>query len=393
MFSWSNGNGNGSKKHPSAQYPGRRLKREATPIEGSIRSASTSEYTRAQHLSSYIDDNTLQRSTRRVSSDDTTYDTVFQTTTGETLILRVHVPLTSSFASVCPAMSLAGVRVRHPWIDSDQRMRVVGYDPIQSEQSWKNSGLLLGTAVHNVVKHLQLNPPEILEITDPGLRKIQPPVGRESRSHSNGGYNGNNHHHNSNSPQRSRSGDAPPSYDAFANTTPAPDVPMPTVPSTFPLLQDMEREELEDKLQNETAFLAMIKRMPIYDEIQTIRTSKLEENAKLAQENLDKEDQFNELKKEVAELQQQLQEKVAAFQELEAKQNALCAPPDKMHTLRRLNRAKREAFDTSEAYADDWVEDCTLSIQEFCTEFVKMRKVHHLRAAKMEILQNSQQPL
>lgn len=319
-------------------------------------------------------------------ADDTTYDTVFQTTNGHTLILRVHVPLTSSFATFCPAMSLAGVRVRHPWIDPE-RMRVTGYDPIQSENSWNNSGLLLGAAVHNVVKHLQLNPPEILEISDQGLRSIQPPNRRSSSPKplsgaSNGRHNG--------SPYRNRSG-APPSYDAFAHRTPAPDVPMPTIPSTLSLVESMEREELDEKLENEAAFSAFIKLLPVNDEIQTISKSKLAENLKIAEENLSKESQLSELKQEVAQLQQKLQEKVTTFRVLESKQNALCAPPDTRQTLRRMNRAKKEAFDKSEEYAEEWVEDRAKSVNDFVKEFVEMRKIHHILGGKMEILQNSKQ--
>lgn len=55
MFSWSNGNG-------AKTYPGRRISRDTAE-------ASTGPtFTRAQHLKSYVEDPTLQRSTRRVSS-------------------------------------------------------------------------------------------------------------------------------------------------------------------------------------------------------------------------------------------------------------------------------------------------------------------------------------
>ena len=65
MLGW--GNYPSSKRtsgSSSSQYPGRRVH---TPVEGSIR-PSGSDYSRAQHLKSYVDDSTLQRSTRRVSA-------------------------------------------------------------------------------------------------------------------------------------------------------------------------------------------------------------------------------------------------------------------------------------------------------------------------------------
>jgi len=116
---------------------------------------------------------------RHFSLDDTIYDVVFQTTAQQNLILRVKVPLTSSFAYACPEMTLAGVKARHPWLDSFDK-RITGYEPLQSESSWKMSGLLLGKAVTAVVQHMQLNPPQILEITDKGLAAIQPNGGAAS---------------------------------------------------------------------------------------------------------------------------------------------------------------------------------------------------------------------
>lgn len=73
MFSWSNNNTTSVSRRASSTYPGRRLQQNraaasaaATPIQGSIRPPST--HTRAQHLKSFVEDPTLQRSTRRVSS-------------------------------------------------------------------------------------------------------------------------------------------------------------------------------------------------------------------------------------------------------------------------------------------------------------------------------------
>ncbi|KAL3923575.1 MAG: hypothetical protein SGILL_001576, partial [Bacillariaceae sp.] len=69
-------------------------------------------------------------------------------------------------------------------------------------------------------------------------------------------------------------------------------------------------------------------------------------------------------------------------------QNAICAPPDKAVTLKKLNKAKKEAFDQSEALAEAWVEEGG-SVDDYCKNFLESRKVHHIQAAKMEILKNS----
>ena len=64
MFSWSTPSSRGTGPQPG--YPGARTSNVvAQPIVGSIRPP---EYSRAQHIESYLNDNTLKKSTRRVSS-------------------------------------------------------------------------------------------------------------------------------------------------------------------------------------------------------------------------------------------------------------------------------------------------------------------------------------
>jgi len=401
MFSWSN-NTSTSTSRAKSTYPGRRLQQNrasaaaaATPIQGSIRPPSSSSHARAQHLTSYIEDPTLQRSTRRVSSDDTTYDTVFQTTNGDTLILRVNIPLGSSFAAFCPVMTLVGVKVRHPWIaDNSSAMRVTGYGPIRSEQAWKDSKLLLGAAVHDVVKHFQLNPPQVLEITDKGLQSIQ--TKRNGSSSSSGNRSptrtpprsGNSiYSSSSKEPQN----DAPPSYNMFAeaDSTPAPEIPMPRIPSKWDEIENLSREELDELLRDDLEFKAFVHRLKTFDEIFTIGSCRLDENVGLSKENLELETRLKALQNEVKEQHSTLKSKLGKFTTLEEKQNAICAPPDTKSTLKKLQKAKKEAFEESEELAEDWVENGAGGVDDFCKKFLAQRKVHHIRAAKIEILQNS----
>ena len=57
--------------------------------------------------------------------------------------------------------------------------------------------------------------------------------------------------------------------------------------------------------------------------------------------------------------------------------------------MKKLKRANKEAFEASEDYANEWVEDGEDSVKDFVTRFMKLRKVHHMRAAKMEIIANT----
>lgn len=334
------------------------------------------------------------------TKDDTTYDTVFQTTKGDTLILRVNIPLGSSFAAFCPVMTLVGVKVRHPWIgDNSSAMRVSGYGPIRSEQAWKESNLLLGAAVHDVVKHFQLNPPQVLEITDKGLQSIQTNGTRRNGSNSNSGNrsptrtpprSGNSIYSSS---SKDSQNDAPPSYNMFAEaeSTPAPEIPMPRIPSKYDEVENLSREELDELLNDDLEFKAFVHRLKSFDEIFTIGSSRLDENVILAKENLELETRLKVLQNEVKEQHSTLKSKLGQFTRLEEKQNAICAPPDTKSTLKKLQKAKKTAFDESEELAEDWVESGSGGVDDFCKKFLEQRKVHHMRAAKIEILRNSQQ--
>ena len=318
---------------------------------------------------------------------------MFQTTKGDTLILRVNVPLGSSFAAFCPIMTLVGVKARHPWIgDSLSSMRVTGYGPTQSEQAWKDSKLLLGAAVHDVVKHFQLNPPQVLEITDKGLQSIQnktkgapgsrTPTRTPPRS-------GNNYYTNGNSTTQK---DSPPSYDvvAEAESTPAPEITMPSIPQKYDEVENLSREDLDDLLSDDLDFRAFVHRLKVFDEIFEIGSSRLDENVVLAKENLERETKWKTVQKEVKDLHKILKCKLDHYVELEDRQNAICAPPETKSILKKLQKAKKEAFEESEELAEDWVENGQGGVDGFCKEFLQQRKIHHMRAAKIEVLQNNQ---
>lgn len=290
-------------------------------------------------------------------------------------------PLESSFCTSCPVMSLAGVRVRHPWI-SDRHSRVTGYDPIQSENVWVSSGITLGEAVHAVVKHLQLNPPEILEIMDKGLLAIQTKKQQPSSSKQKASQLKNGNPRN----ERSARADAPPSYNVFANLPEAPDIPMPAIPKSYPVLDDLSREELDRLMEDELEFLSLVHKVEAFHQIQSIRNEKLDDNVTLAKANLENESQLKAAQEEVGKLQKTLKEKVSSFQQLESKQNALCAPPDTQSVIRQLNKASQQAMDDSEALAEDWVENGG-DVAKFFKDFIAQRKVYHVREAKMERLQ------
>ena len=263
-----------------------------------------------------------------------------------------------------PQMTLVGVRATHSWLDT--RMRVVGYPQIQSDVAWLSSGILLGAAVHEVVKHFQLQPPQLLEITDAGLRRLQSNLGHCSHVQ-----------HDSKA-----SHDAPPDYESLFQLP-----EMPQIPTNFDeYLDNMSKEDMQQLLDDELDFLAFASTLPAYKKLQEIGSSVLDENVETAQANLKEEVRVKQLHDEVTKLQSSLQTKLTAFEALEAQQNKLCAPPDKKLVIKQLQKAKKQAMDESEAYADQWVEQGG-DVEEFVETFMEKRLLHHVRAAKVERLQ------
>ena len=317
-------------------------------------------------------------------ADDTTYDTVFQTTQGNTLILRVNVPLSSSM-TLCPAMTLAGVRATHNWFD--HRMRIIGYAPIQSESAWRSSSLKLGEAVLAVVNRLQLHPPAVLEITDKGLQAIQSKQQQQQQTQNNSSQYSQTNGHRRTATTSSRSTEAPPEYSTLQEAeAPIPDVNMPEVPTDFLQGMDWSREEFEVLLEDELDFLSFVNRLPVMESIQKIGSSVLEENVMLAKSNLEEEEQLKELSNQVKELRQQLKTKVEHFQSLETQQNAITAPPNVRDILRKLHKAKKQSLDQSEELAEEWA-NTGGDVDDFVQSFIQLRSIHHQRAAKMELLQ------
>jgi hypothetical protein len=263
-------------------------------------------------------------------------------------------------------MTLAGVQAHHSWVDS--RMRVTGYAPLQSETAWRESRLLLGAAVHKVVEEFQVRPPEIVRILDPNLNNIQ----RRKTSTSSSLTNSNS--------------DAPPDYAAVLHTTPA----LPPIPTQFDAeLNALDREALDVLLHDELEFQAFCNKLSTLQTLHSMSNSILEQNIQTAEQNLSHQEELLELHKHATDLQNQLKRAVHDFGELEIKQDKLCRPPDRRKLIRELNKAKREAFERSERLAEEWLENDAVHVDDFVREFLQVRRTHHERAAKLELVERT----
>ena len=308
---------------------------------------------------------------------------MFQTKSGHALILRVHLP--PGPASKPPGMTLVGVNAQHSWLDS--HMRITGYQPISSEAEWASCNLRLGSAVNAVVQHLQLNPPSVVEITDESLQRIQASIAQPQPQFQPEQQQTQHAQH----PDVSgASSEPPPDYStvlhAEEDSIEMSMMPIPTVPAVFPELESMSKEDMQGLLNDEDKFRKFVEQMSAVTTLIDLQTSIQKGNVETAEANLKQEEELTMLHAEVAALQSDLREKMETFRTLEAKQNELCAPPDRRDVIRKLTAAKKEAYGESEELASLWVDGGDGDVDQFIEKFMERRIVHHTRGAKLERL-------
>jgi hypothetical protein len=284
-------------------------------------------------------------------------------------------------------MTLAGLKARHSWLDD--RMQVVGFPPIQSDEAWRSSRLLLGAAVHQVIQQLQVNPPDIIEITDKGLRNIQPKQNGMASFDNNQRRTQPISHATLSVASRKSMSQAPrithdpPDYDA-SFSVPTPDVVQ--LPRQFDEIESLSLSRIQELLNDELEFMAFCHGLP---SVQSLRSKGQERfNAIVAKAtiHLAQKDALDALSQEVTSLRDSLKERIATFKELQCRQDALLAPPDENIALRELAVEKKQGLLESERLAEEWLEQGADQPLAFVKEFVERRKQHHLAAAKIEVM-------
>ena len=346
--------------------------------------------------------------------DDCTYDTIFQTKNSNTLLMRVHISTQVNQAKPCPApiMTLVGIQGTHPWLD--ERMMVVGYGPISSDLEFQKSKLLLAQVVNSVVQHFQLNPPENLRITDASLQRMQPgytPSAYPSSGTSNGGGGTAQGRQNGGGPSASYHPPPPKKKDVseihFSEvvTIDAADrqkiqsmkdsYVIPSVPNFIPELDTVPKSEMFELLSDTEKLLPVIQENSIVTKTEEIKNSLLSSNQLTATSNLSKEGDLYNLHREVVDLQSGLKTKVEMFQQLMTRQQELCKPLSKDKVLKKLKKASKASMNESDDIAYNWLDNTTIdtvdqaNVDAFVDEFLKKRMIHHVRAAKIERIENS----
>lgn len=379
MFSWSKQSTTPASSSSSVPSPSR----------GSYRPQPPALIPRKVHLSSYLNHPVLKPSTRKASADTTLYDTIFQTTNGYALMLRVYVPYDEASA---PQLTLYGVIASHSWLDS--RMRVIGYGPISSDQSWTSANLKLGDAVYAVIHHFQLHPPSISQIVDENLRRRQQGLPSASNNNHNATKTSNRPNVTSSTHSTPHKGNGVVvQATAIDKKEAACKVDedelsslIPMVPTSFPEIKEMSLSELNDIVNNKEALDTFINKITVVANLNELKESIEKSNVDTAMANLAVEEKVNSICMEVETLKQDLKSNVEKYQELDARRAVMTRPPEIHEAMQELAVAKKKALNESDEFADEWVESGGSDVSAFVKKFMETRILHHTRAAKAERL-------
>jgi hypothetical protein len=178
-------------------------------------------------------------------------------------------------------------------------------------------------------------------------------------------------------------------------------------------LDALSRERLDELIQNELEFRTFTNQLDIIQQYNEIQQQQLNKNVSIAKSNLQYESEIQQLYDDITKLSAELHAKVQAFQELEQQQDAIIQPPPVSKMVRELTKAKKEAYQQSEQIAEHWLQQQQQQQQQqsssllsvstmdestagshhgstiptFIETFQAIRKLQHVRAAKLELVQ------
>lgn len=255
----------------------------------------------------------------------------------------------------------------------------------------------LGDAVDAVIRHLQLTPPSIMEITDTNLKRLQEtisgPSNRPTRPANNfpppPRQNVSSHIDNSrpaNRPGKNEIVEQKVNYeveDCEVNAL------IPPIPPSFLEIDSMSLSELNLVTDDKAVLENFVENTSGVKTLKELKQSIEMSNVDAAKANLVHEGEMEGLCVEVESLKQNLNSKMQQYRKLDAERVAITHPPDLQDVIGELNKAKKEAYRESEALADEWVDSGGDNVNNFVKKFMEMRLLYHTRAAKVESLENS----
>ncbi|XP_053617463.1 vacuolar protein sorting-associated protein 37B [Plodia interpunctella] len=157
----------------------------------------------------------------------------------------------------------------------------------------------------------------------------------------------------------------------------------PDYPSAMGLLAHLNSDELKEMLNDDTKFDAVLKDFKQIKDWDTEKEMIIASNRSLAEFNLSKEPELEELKAQVQQKSETGEQLCARIQELlhEYKTKSAGISPDT--TLALLQTSAAECEEQSEDIAQDFLSK-KIDMEQFLTDFEPIRKKMHLKKFKAE---------
>jgi len=167
------------------------------------------------------------------------------------------------------------------------------------------------------------------------------------------------------------------------------DIPLPPIPSTFVELQHMEAEDLWNLMSEEKDFTQFLSSLDIVKNVEDFSLDIQKGNVKADRGNIDRHRaDFESLSEEVEVLSSKLNLKVNEYQSLEENFHQKVTfgnGSDGGAVLASNDEAWRAEEEAAEKVATEFV-DGDIFLQEFIGDFMKHKKLFHMKTAKLELL-------
>eukprot|EP01091_Cochliopodium_minus_P017012 TRINITY_DN6551_c0_g3_i1.p1 TRINITY_DN6551_c0_g3~~TRINITY_DN6551_c0_g3_i1.p1 ORF type:complete len:357 (-),score=148.35 TRINITY_DN6551_c0_g3_i1:15-1085(-) len=167
-------------------------------------------------------------------------------------------------------------------------------------------------------------------------------------------------------------------------------LPVPKVPTNFPELQDKPVEELQFLLSDSSSFSLLVEDQEFLKNLKSLKDGIMEQNEESAKKNLSREEDLLKLQNETLKLRNQLQ---LAKQEYESKlllQNKLKERYSIPNLLEKLRDSTHQTEKESDSLSEDFFQNKS-DPQKFLKEYMSKRSLFHLRNAKLDCIQRSNQ--
>eukprot|EP01135_Chromosphaera_perkinsii_P011628 Nk52_evm11s2462 gene=Nk52_evmTU11s2462 len=315
---------------------------------------------------------------------DCIYETSVQCQNGITVYVRITLP--ADFPNRVPVFQVRPP-LRQRWVDT--QMYVVGHEKIRN---W-NPHISLGKMVSEILRDFIDHPPQLI---GPSERSSMHGTGSDRSSRAS--------LHNYGLPH-SNSMPIPPAYGSngslgtqemparsprtSSSNMEAPTViEPPEVPKSFPELEVLSFDELNELLNSEEEFSNFFRKGEIVKNLGNVKDELQANNMELARKNLEREQELNASKSLLLEKNTELQALLSALMEKHQNQQSL----SNMHTPARvvdnLKISVQEKDEESEDLASRLM-DGDIEVDEFVKQFIGLRKLYHLRQSKLEKIQRS----